>query len=162
MLNEARKFMRRQDKEIKDQGLIQEILIKSEVCRLGLVDNDEVYIVPVNYAYENGLIYIHSAPNSRKIEIIKKNNRVSFEIEFSSEIIKNEIPCKWTAKYRSIMGKGIVVIENDIESKKRGLNLIMIKYGADMELNYDESALSRMILLKLKIDSITGKQSGNW
>jgi nitroimidazol reductase NimA-like FMN-containing flavoprotein (pyridoxamine 5'-phosphate oxidase superfamily) len=154
--------MRRQDKEITDKGLIQEIIAKSQICRLGLVDKGEAYIIPVNYAYENGLIYIHSAPNGRKIEILKQNNQVSFEIEFSSEIIKNEIPCTWSTKYRSVMGKGIITIESDLESKKRGLILIMQKYGADMELKFDELALSRMTILKLKINTVTGKQSGCW
>jgi len=154
--------MRRQDKEITDNGLIREVLVKSEICRLGLVENDEAYIVPVNYAYDNGLIYIHSAPDGRKIEMIKRNNRVSFEIEFTGEIIKDKVPCNWSAKYRSVMGKGSIVIENDSELKKRGLDLILLKYGADMQLNYDKSVLSRMVLLILKIDSITGKQSGNW
>jgi nitroimidazol reductase NimA-like FMN-containing flavoprotein (pyridoxamine 5'-phosphate oxidase superfamily) len=154
--------MRRQDKEITDNGLIQEILAKSEICRLGLVDHGEAYIVPVNYAHDNGLIYMHSAPNGRKIELLKRNNQVSFEIEYASEIIRDEVPCKWSAKYRSVMGKGFISLENDVALKKRGLDLIMKKYGAVMELNYDESILSRMILLVLKIQSITGKQSGNW
>jgi len=154
--------MRRQEREIKDYALIQEILAKSEICRLGLVENDEAYIVPVNYAYDNGLIYIHSAPDGRKIEMIKRNNRVSFEIEFAGEIIKDKVPCKWSAKYRSVMGKGTIIIENNSERKKRGLDLILRKYGADMQLNYDKSILSRMVMLILKIDSITGKQSGNW
>ena len=154
--------MRKQDKEITEKGIIQEILEKSEICRLGLVDNTEAYIVPTNYAYENGIIYIHSAPSGRKIELIKRNNRVSFEIEYSSEIIKSEIPCKWTTRYRSVMGKGTIVTENNPESKKKGLDLIMIKYGAEMELNYKEKELSGMIILKLTIDSAIGKQSGNW
>ncbi|MCX6334532.1 MAG: pyridoxamine 5'-phosphate oxidase family protein [Bacteroidia bacterium] len=154
--------MRRQDKEITDNRIIQEILEKSAICRLGLVDKDEAYIVPTNYAYENGLIYIHSAPAGRKIDLIKRNNRITFEIEYSCEIIRSEIPCNWTTVYRSVMGKGTIFLENDPESKKRGLDLIMLKYGAAMELNYDESLLSRMIILKLRIDSITGKQSGNW
>jgi len=152
--------MRRQDKEIKDNNLIQEILQKSGICRLGFVDNGEAYIVPVNYAYENGIIYIHSAPHGKKMDILKRNTRVSFEIEYSNEIIKDKVPCNWTARYRSVMGRGNITIEKDAPLKKRGLDMIMIKYGAGMELTYDESLLSRMVLLKLKIDSITGKQSG--
>ena len=61
--------MRRLDKEIKDSDVIQEILQNSEICRLGLVDGNEAYIVPVNYGYKDGVIYMHSAPNGRKMEI---------------------------------------------------------------------------------------------
>ena len=60
------------------------------------------------------------------------------------------------------MGKGTITIETDDTSKKHGLDLIMRKYGADMNLNYESGPLSRMIILQLKIDSLTGKQSGNW
>jgi nitroimidazol reductase NimA-like FMN-containing flavoprotein (pyridoxamine 5'-phosphate oxidase superfamily) len=154
--------MRKKDKEITDKEILEEILVKSQICRLGLVDNDEAYIVPVNYAYEDGLIYIHSAPGGRKIDILEQNNQVSFEIEFSSEIIKSILPCEWSSKYRSLMGRGSVSIENDIETKKRGLDLIMRKYGAGNDLKYSTSDLSRMIILKLKINSMTGKQSGIW
>lgn len=154
--------MRRLDKEITEVKVIDEILLRSDICRLGLVENNEAYIVPVNYAYKDGEIFIHSAHSGRKIEILKQNQRVSFEIEFHHEIIKSDLPCGWTAKYRSVMGTGTITIDNDPEVKKKGLDLIMLKYGADMELNYEESSLARMTILLLKIESITGKQSGNW
>jgi len=154
--------MRRHDKQITDQHIIQDILKKSEICRLGMVDNGEAYIVPVYYAYQDGFIFIHSAPQGRKIELLKKNFQVTFEIEFLSEIIKGEIPCKWSSKYRSVMGKGSLTIESDPKRKQEGLNLIMKKYGAMMPLNYEESALSGMTILLLKINAISGKESGTW
>ena len=154
--------MRRKEKEITDNQLIQKILSESEICRLGLVDNGEAYIVPVNYAFDNGTIYIHSAPEGRKIELIRQNNSVTFEIELPEEIIRDNSPCNWSAKYRSAMGKGIISILSDAVSKKSGLDLIMKKYGAGGELNYNESSLAKMILLELRITSVTGKQSGDW
>ena len=154
--------MRRLDKKITDEKVIEEILLRSDICRLGLVDNGEAYIVPVNYAYENNVIYIHSAHAGRKMELLKQNNRVGFEIEFHQEIVKSDIACAWTTKYRSVMGKGTITIDNDIAAKKTGMDLIMRKYGADIELNYKESILERMTILMLKIESITGKQSGDW
>lgn len=152
--------MRRADKQITNPEVLNEILDKSHLCRLGLVDNGEAYIVPVNFAHSGGILYIHSAPNGRKMEIIKTCNRVNFEMELDYSISKNEIPCGWTEKYRSVMGKGMIEIVTDSPSKKAGLDLIMRKYGAEMELNYDENILSRMVILKLTIEYVTGKQSG--
>jgi nitroimidazol reductase NimA-like FMN-containing flavoprotein (pyridoxamine 5'-phosphate oxidase superfamily) len=154
--------MRRLDKQITDKQVIEEILLQSDICRLGLVDQDEAYIVPVNYAYADNVIYIHSAHAGRKMELLKQNNRVSFEIELHHEVVKSDIPCNWTAKYRSVMGKGTITISNDPDAKKRGMDLIMRKYGADMELNYNEKVLARMTILLLEIESLTGKQSGDW
>ena len=154
--------MRRYDKEINDPEVIREVLTNSRILRLGMIDNDEAYIVPVNYAFENGLIYIHSASHGRKMDILRSNNVVSFEIEYSEEIITDEKPCEWSAKYRSVMGKGSITVENDPARKKAGLDIIMKRYGASGELKYDESSVSRMVLLILKITSMTGKQSGSW
>ncbi len=154
--------MRRVDKEITDENVINDMMIKSRICRLGFVDNGEAYIVPVNFAYSEGVIYVHSAHSGKKMDILKQNNRVSFEIEYYTEIIEGERPCDWTVKYRSVMGKGSVEIENDTEAKKAGLDLIMRKYGAKGELVYDESVLARMTLLKLTVESVAGKQSGDW
>jgi prepilin-type processing-associated H-X9-DG protein len=156
--------MRRLDKQITDLDIINEILNNSEICRLGLVDNGDAYIVPVNYAHENGIIYIHSAHEGRKMNILKQDGHVTFEIEHIHEIIKGTKACNWTTRYRSVMGKGFITIDNDIESKKKGLDLIMRKYSDDitMEPVYDERVLERMTLLIMKIESVSGKQSGNW
>ncbi len=155
--------MRRKDKEITDQKIIREILESSEICRLGLVDNNEAYIIPVNFAFHDGSIYIHSAMNGRKMEILKRNNKVAFEMESLTSIISGPQPCDWTARYRSVMGKGVIDIEVNTEQKKQALDLIMKKYGwQNNELVYDDALLLRVCILKLKIESITGKQSGDW
>ncbi len=154
--------MRLLDREITDKSVIDEILTKSRICRFGFVDEGEAYIVPLNFAFSEGNIYVHSAHSGRKMDIIRRNDKVSFEVEYYSEIVEAEKACNWTAKYRSAMGKGTITIEDDKKSKINGLNLIMRKYGAKGDLVYDEGSLSRMTLLKLKIESVTGKQSGDW
>jgi nitroimidazol reductase NimA-like FMN-containing flavoprotein (pyridoxamine 5'-phosphate oxidase superfamily) len=154
--------LRRTDKEITDPGIISDILANSWICRLGLVEYGEAYIVPVNFAFKDGCIFIHSAIEGRKMEIIKRNGSVTFEIEYSSETIKNETACKWGTKYRSVMGKGTVEIYHDAETKVECFDLLMRKYGAEFQPTYDESSLEKTVVLKLKILSYTGKQSGVW
>lgn len=155
--------MRRKDKEITDVETIETILETAEICRLGLVDNGEAYIVPVNYAYQQGAIYIHSARQGRKIEILNQNNHVAFEVEGHASIVTGPQPCNWTTRYRSVMGKGTMEIEESLEKKKQALDLIMKKYGwGNAELLYDEALLSRVCILKLNIEFKTGKQSGEW
>lgn len=154
--------MRRLDKEIKDPQILDEILRKSDICRLGLVDKNEAYIVPVNYAYSDGCIYIHSAGKGRKIEVLKDNPNVSFEITHTAEIIRGEKACNWTTRYRSVMGKGSITIETDMATKKKALDLIMRKYDDQVELVYEEPLLLRVVILKLQITEVSGKQSGKW
>jgi uncharacterized protein len=154
--------VRRAEKEITDKQVILEILDKAEICRLGLVENGEAYIVPVNFAHEAGILYIHSAPAGRKMEILRKNNLVTFEIEGPREIIPDKTPCDWTSKYRCLMGRGIVTISDDPVMKKKTLDLLMRKFGAEGPLEYKESSFSKMAALTLSIGSISGKQSGTW
>jgi hypothetical protein len=153
--------MRRSDKEITDKNIIESILIKSDICRLGIIDSDTPYIVPLNYGYADGKLYFHSAARGRKIELLKQNNRVSFEIEYASEIIKGDIPCNWTARYRSVMGTGSVEIIDDEQGIIHGLNTIMSHYGNNQR-NYDNAYLKRIVIIILSIESLSGKQSGEW
>jgi uncharacterized protein len=154
--------MRRTEKEIVEKNIIEEILAKSEICRIAMIDNNEPYLVPLNYGYCDNNIYFHSALNGRKIEILKRNNKVCFEVEYHSEIIKDQIPCKWSTKYRSVIGYGKIEIITDVKEKRRGLDIIMSKYGMSGALEYNEGSLQRMVILKLSIEQVSGKQSGTW
>ncbi len=154
--------MRRTEKEITDKDIINNILSGSRICRLGLVDNGTAYIVPVYYAFSEGSIFIHSAPYGRKMDLIRQNEKVSFEIEYTDRIIRDKIPCRWTSKFRSVMGEGTITIVTDTFQKQKGLDLIMRKYGASTDLSYDDASLSGMVVLELTINSITGKQAGIW
>lgn len=154
--------MRRKDKQIHDKLIINEILTKSHVCRIGFSVDNQPYIVPVNYGYADNNIFIHSAPEGKKIELIKRNNNICFEIELDSRVISNEIACNWTTKYRSIIGYGRVSVITDKSEKIKGLDLIMSKYGATGENKYQDKSLERIVILRIDIEDITAKQSGPW
>lgn len=154
--------MRRKDKEITDRDIIERILYGSDICRIAMVDGSSPYIVPLNYGYDGNALYIHSASAGRKIEILKQNNRVCFEIEYHSQIVRNEIPCEWTAKYRSLIGYGTIEFITGHEEKKKGLDKIMAHYGKTGKNEYKDNHIENMIILKLNIEEVSGKQSGDW
>jgi nitroimidazol reductase NimA-like FMN-containing flavoprotein (pyridoxamine 5'-phosphate oxidase superfamily) len=58
--------MRRKDREITDRAEMESILNEAMVCRIGLADGGEPYVVPLSFGYENGAVYIHSAPEASK------------------------------------------------------------------------------------------------
>ena len=74
---------------------IEEIINKAGVCHLGLVDGDEPYVVPFSFGYERGALYFHGNMKGRKIELIRKNNRVCFEMETDVEVKEAEQACDW-------------------------------------------------------------------
>jgi hypothetical protein len=65
--------MRRSDKEIKDPQIIQKIFKDAEVCRIALCDGEKPYLVPMNFGYSENRLYLHSATDGRKIDILRKN-----------------------------------------------------------------------------------------
>ena len=153
--------MRKKEREIKDPAIINEILTKSLICRIAMNDNEYPYIIPVNYGYSENALYFHSAIAGKKIDLLKKNNKVGFEIEYSHKIITGEKSCDWTTHYRSIIGYGKVEIVETIEEKKQGLDIIMKQHGKQ-ENSYSEKLFSRFLVLKINIERLTGKQAGNW
>ena len=154
--------MRRKQNEITDKGIIENILSRSEVCRIAMMDGDKPYIVPLNYGYYDNAIYFHSAPLGKKIDLLKINNKVCFEIEYSAEIIKQEISCDWGARFRSVIGYGTIDFITDFEQKKAGLDIIMSHYGKKDNNVFQDNQVESVMILKLNIDEITGKQSGKW
>ena len=152
--------MRRTDKEIFDRTAINNILDEALVLHLALVDGYWPYLVPVNFGYREDAIYIHCAREGKKLDLIRKNNRISFQAETGVEIVHKSIPSKCGTQYRSVAGRGrISVVESDDE-KRLGLTLLMRHYDREAgdELDFGP-CLDEVCILKIEIDSITGKQS---
>ena len=150
--------MRRREREIRDEAGIQEILEKGLVCRLGLYDGQYPYVVPMNYGYRDGRLYFHCAGEGRKIDILKKNDRVCIEVDIDSRIVRGDTPCRWAAKYRSVIGFGRARIIDDDKTKKAGLDVIMAHYGGGGG-EYDEKSLKLTTMIEVVLESVTGKQS---
>ena len=85
---------------------MQRLLEKCSYGRLGLAFQNEPYVVPVSYRYKQGRIFIHGAKQGKKIEFIKGNNRVCFEVD--------EREKGWA----SVICYGTATLRDDIEAKK--------------------------------------------
>lgn len=153
--------MRRKDKEIKDKKEIEAIIQKAPVLRIAMCDSGLPYVVPVCFGYDDGSIFIHSAPAGRKIDILRRNNSVGFEASVNYGLMKSERACKWSVKYRSVVGFGKAVILDDDRWKKRAMDIIMKHYSAaDSPFEYSEKALSNLVIIRIDIEGMTGKESG--
>jgi uncharacterized protein len=150
--------MRKREREIRDEKEIYEILEKGLVCRLGLCDGQQPYIVPMNYGYRNGCMYFHCAREGKKIEILKKNDRVCIEVDTDTRVVQGDAPCRWTTKYRSVIGFGKARIIDNEKEKKDSLDVIMTHYGGSGD-GYDEKSLRLTIVIEVVLESMTGKQS---
>ncbi|MCG8698501.1 MAG: GNAT family N-acetyltransferase [Bacteroidales bacterium] len=154
--------MRKQNQEITDKNILEEILSESHLCRLAMVDNGKPYLLPFNYGYADNTIYMHCAHEGRKIDILRENPHVCFEITQTSELIKGDSACKWSELYRSVVGEGIIDIITGFDQKKKILEIIMAHNGAPELTNFEDKQVEATTILQLNIQSISGKQSGNW
>jgi uncharacterized protein len=151
--------MRRSEQEITDKKALETILKQALVCRIGLSDADMPYIVPVCFGYADDCIYIHSSPFGRKMEILKNNNVVCFEVDMNIEPVKGETACKWSIRYVSIIGYGKAYIVQDHDEKRKGLDVLMKQYSDLSDHSYREEIMKRTAVIKIEIESMTGKKS---
>jgi hypothetical protein len=99
--------MRRHEKEITDISEIEEILQKGQVCHIGLSNDGQPYVVPMNYGYRDGYLYLHSAPVGQKVDMARKNPKICFEVDIDGEVYSSgPESCNWSCKYRSIISTG--------------------------------------------------------
>lgn len=150
--------MRRKDKEINDRGEIESIIRKSLVCRVGMAENGTPYIVPLCFGYKDNHLYFHSAREGRKIEILKRNNEVCFEFDGNLEVQSGKAACDWGMNFRSVIGYGRTSFVEDPEEKRMALDVIMAQY-AEGAFEYSEKALEKVLVIKVEIESMTGKKS---
>jgi len=153
--------MRRSDKEVTGLAHILAILDKCEIMRLGLCVDNKPYIVPLNFAYEvideKCILYFHSAPEGKKLDMIKKNDNVCFETDCSYKIIKSERACNWSAEFESVIGEGKITILTDDVRKAKALDLLMARYGFEGKPHYSPQGLSGVTVLQISVTEITGK-----
>ena len=113
-----------------------------------------------DYGYKDNCLYFHSASEGKKIKILKKNNNICFEIDLDHELIKSENVCSSSMKYRSIVGFGKAEIIENLHQKREALDIIINHYFFDSKPEYKEIQVNKIVLIKIKIEKMTGKKSG--
>jgi uncharacterized protein len=151
--------MRRKEKEITDKAVIESIILSASVCRLALSEDNHPYIIPLCFGYEDNALYVHSAPHGKKLDMLRINNAVCFEFDIDHRIVEAHDACGWSMNYRSVIGFGKASIVNDPEERAKAITTI-IRHYTGRPLPYSEAKLKNTVIIKVEIESITGKESG--
>ena len=151
--------MRRKDKAISDAAGIDAIIEKATVCRLGMVDGDTPYIIPLSFGYQDHALYFHGALRGRKMDLIKKNPNVCVEFDINVEALSDDEACDWSMRFQSVIAFGIAAFIDDLEEKRQALSVIMAHYS-DKVFAFPEKMVKATAVVKVDIQRITGKQSG--
>jgi nitroimidazol reductase NimA-like FMN-containing flavoprotein (pyridoxamine 5'-phosphate oxidase superfamily) len=162
--------MRRNDREITGIEEKLEIIARTRVCRLAMVDsgggadkNPEPYLVPLNFGWEYRggtlFLYFHSALEGRKIDILKRGGPVCCEMDGGHELIAGPQGCSYSFAYESVIGTGTVEFIGDREEKIRGLNLLLRhQSGEDRDFPLDGGVLERTAVFMLRAETWTAKK----
>ncbi len=153
--------MRKSKKEILDKAVIIELLNTCHTGRLGTVGKDGYPMVkPLNFAYHEGKLYFHSAKEGEKIDDIKRDSRVCFEVDLPIAYVsaKNQ-PCEAEYLYQSVIIKGKAHIIEDREEKLFALRCLMEKYQpGDDYGGFPEEKLAITGIVRIDIEEMTGKE----
>ncbi|GHU82281.1 5-nitroimidazole antibiotic resistance protein [Spirochaetia bacterium] len=155
--------MRRKDREVSDIEEKLRILGNSKVCRLGMAENNQPYVIPLNFGYEYQddvlTLYFHGAREGKKIDILKQNSRVCFEVDGGHELIEGKEAWSYSFAYESLIGFGNAEFLENGEEKTHGLNLLMKhQTGKDTEYTFDERQLNAVAIFRVRAESFTGKR----
>jgi nitroimidazol reductase NimA-like FMN-containing flavoprotein (pyridoxamine 5'-phosphate oxidase superfamily) len=154
--------MRRTDREITDIERIKEIILSCQCCRLGFYDDGEVYIVPLNFGYDEAdgkqIFYFHGAKQGRKIDLISKTRSVGFELDTGYHLVEGETACEHSALFQSIIGTGIITIIEKPDEKQSALQAIMLHQTGKEDWSFSDAMLDATCVFKLEVKTLSCKE----
>ncbi len=149
--------VRRQDR-LLDEARAREILASAQYGYMSMIDLDgKPYGVPVNFVWDgDDAIYIHCAPEGKKIDILECYDHVSFCVVGNV----NLLPGQFTTEYESIILDCEVTIPTYDEERLYALELIVKKFSPqhfDTGMRYAHKSLPRTCIVRLDILSWSAK-----
>ena len=152
--------------EIKSKEKIIEFLSSQQTGRISSIDeNGYPQIIPMNFVFINDIVYMHSHIKGEKLENIKRNQKVGFEVDKSLEFLPSYFSDPTDASladtlYISVVIKGNASIILDKEEKTTALNGLMKKYqpeGGYEPIKPEMDVLDEVVVIKIVPESLRGK-----
>jgi uncharacterized protein len=140
-----------------------EIIDRCDSCFVSMVDNEQKpYLIPMNFGREDDIIYLHCAPEGKKVDIIKEKPSLclGFTTDHSLTHQHEKVACSYFMRYRSVIAHGKAEQIEDADEKIRILNIVMRKYTQKGNFEYSEPAIKNVQIYKVKMTEITAKTMG--
>ena len=147
---------------IEEKEQIEKVIRECKLCFVGMADENAVpYVLPMNFGYDNGVIYLHSAQTGRSISTLGKNPQICITFCTYPELIHQhpEVACSYRMKAESVVCEGKIEFEADFVEKEKALNIIMRQYS-DKTFKYSVPAVNNVKIWKLKIEKVMAKEFG--
>ena len=152
--------------EIKSKEKIIEFLSSQQTGRISSIDeNGYPQIIPMNFVYISDVIYMHSHVRGEKLDNIRRNQKVGFEVDKNLEFLPSYFSDPTDASladtlYISVVIKGNASIVSDKEEKTTALNSLMKKYqpeGGYEPIKPEMDVLDEVVVIKIVPKSLRGK-----
>jgi len=119
---------------------MESLLKKCTHGRLGVNFQNEPYVLTVSYGYDQGRIFFHSGKQGKKVDFMKNNNRVCFEVDEGQE--------GWV----SVLCYGTVTLREDIEAKREYYEVVLGRKPSDEQLENIETYIGI-----IQVEEMTGR-----
>ncbi|MCL2807513.1 MAG: pyridoxamine 5'-phosphate oxidase family protein [Coriobacteriia bacterium] len=154
--------MRRDDRAVTQLAAVEEILLKCKTCRVAMVNEGAPYVVPLSFGYaitgsEELELYFHSALEGRKLDILRSNHKVCFEISYEGPLVQSKNPCSYGYQYASVIGFGEVsFLESKVE-KSEALSALF-RHQALQAASFTTEQVDKVCVFKIVSTDYTAKQ----
>lgn len=185
--NEPGRPMRLAKRQVTDASEITAIVDACKTVRIGCIDDEGMFIVPMNFGYEWDAsidlnasenrdtgkegrtnekpdndpaltLWVHCAHEGRKVNAFARNPRVAIEMDCEDGLITGSYACAYSFAYRSVMGTGRVHPVKDAADKRHGLTKIMEHIAPGAPIAYSDEAIERVAIYRIDVNALTAKR----
>ncbi len=148
-------------REHKDQSYIDSVIKDCDICFVGVVTHEGPYVIPMNFGYRDGKLFLHSAQEGTAVEALEADPRVSICFCKGGELVyqHKDVACSYSMHSTSVVVKGRVTFIEDLNSKREALDIMMDNY-TDTPFTYSEPALRNVKVWEIVIEEMTCKEFG--
>jgi uncharacterized protein len=147
---------------ITSQEEIDAIIGKCQVCHVAMVDKmGKPYVIPLNFGYEDGIIYFHSSRKGKKIDLLVNDPSlcVAFSCDYQLRFQSEEMACSYSMKYRSVLAYGKVEFIEDQDLKMNALAIVMKNY-TPRDFSFNAPAVKEVCCWIMKVEKFEGRVYG--
>lgn len=147
---------------VEERELMNDMIVKSKTCYISMIDTEGFpYVIPMNFGFENDILYFHSAQEGSSIKALEAKPDVCILFCSDPTLVyqHQEVACSYRMRGSSIMCRGKVIFEENNDEKIKALDIIMRQY-TKRKFTYSQPAIENVKIWKVEIDDISFKIFG--
>ncbi len=143
---------------MKSPEEMKSLLDRMAVGHLAMTTEDGPYVVPVNYHFAEGCIYLHSGPKGRKTEALRSDPRVCFLVDEAGPQVRWERGCGISQIYESVMCFGRAEFVEGLGEKRRILEMMVGKFlPPNTPFPMADGNITGTTIIRIQVEWMTGK-----